>query len=49
MTYHPHNLPIKRIIMDKWQILQEDEDTRETFPVPLLWPSEGHKTYGTVW
>ena len=34
MTYHPHNLPIKRIIMDKWQILQEDEDTRETFPVP---------------
>ena len=34
MTYHPHNLPIKRIIMDKWQILQDDEDTRETFPVP---------------
>ena len=22
MTYHPHNLPIKRTIMDKWQVLQ---------------------------
>ena len=34
MTYHPHNLPIKRIILDKWSILQQDDETSEIFSVP---------------
>ena len=34
LTYHPHNLPIKRIILDKWSSLQQDDEAKVIFSVP---------------
>ena len=36
ITYHPHNLPVKNIIMKNFHIVQADTDLRELFPAPPL-------------
>ena len=33
-TFHPHNLPIKKILLDKWTLLKSDPDIGHIFPTP---------------
>ena len=37
ITYHPHNLPVKNIILKNFYIVQSDTDLRELFPAPPLY------------
>lgn len=34
LTYHPHHLPIKKILLNRWDILQQDPNSSECFPQP---------------
>ena len=34
MTFHPHNLPVKSILLKKWHILQEDTEFGKIFSSP---------------
>ena len=36
IPYHPHNLPIKRILLDNWNILHQDSFVGESFSSPPL-------------
>ena len=36
ITYHPHNIPVKNIIMRNFHIIQSDADLKELFPAPPL-------------
>ena len=35
-TFHPHNLPIKSIILQKWSILKDDADFGRIFSSPPM-------------
>ena len=36
LTYHPHNIPVKNVLMKNFHILQADPDLRDIFPAPPL-------------
>jgi hypothetical protein len=36
LTYHPHNIAIKNILMKNFNIIQDDPDLRQIFPKPPL-------------
>ena len=36
ISYHPHNLPIKRILLDNWHLLKDDQAVGEAFSSPPL-------------
>ena len=36
LTYHPHNIPVKNILIKNFHILQSDSDLKEIFPSPPL-------------
>ena len=36
ITYHPHNIPIKNILVKNFHILQSDPDLKDLFPEPPL-------------
>ncbi|GFS12611.1 hypothetical protein ElyMa_004863500 [Elysia marginata] len=47
MTYHPHNLVARKIVLNNLSILQADPDAREVFDEPPL--VEERKTFATCW
>ena len=36
MTFHPHNIPVKSILLSKWPLLQEDIDFGQVFTQPPM-------------
>ncbi|XP_076455795.1 uncharacterized protein LOC143290328 [Babylonia areolata] len=36
IPYHPHNLPVSRILRENFNLLQQDPDLRDVFPKPPL-------------
>ena len=36
LTYHPHNIPVKNVLVKNFHILQADADLKEIFPKPPL-------------
>ena len=36
LTFHPHNISVKNIILKNFKLLQHDPTTAEIFPQPLL-------------
>ena len=36
ITYHPHNIPVKNIIVKNFHMIQADVDLKELFPQPPL-------------
>ena len=36
LTYHPHNIPVKNIIVKNFHLVQADDDLKDLFPQPPL-------------
>ena len=46
LTFHPHNSPVKAIILNNFKILQNDPETSAIFPQPPLISFKRDKNVG---